>query len=100
MPHVFRSDRQKRLFDAVVIGVESLGYRGDLQIRGYEFSDWFGDGNERVTVPVAAFARQPADYDSACLAVFLQNGGGPPLRYRSLGAPIGIEVQEDYIVPW
>ncbi|MEQ1860812.1 MAG: N-6 DNA methylase [Chthoniobacteraceae bacterium] len=53
-----------------------------------------------MKVPAAAFAREPADYDSACVAVFLQNGGAPPLRYRSLGAPFGIEVRDDGIVPW
>ncbi len=100
MPDDFRNDRQKRLFDAVLSGVASLGYSRGFCLRGYEFSDWFSGGTERVRVPAAAFARQPADYDSACVAVFLQNGGGPPLRYRSLGAPYAIEVQEDGIVPW
>lgn len=100
MTETFRSDRQKRLFESVVSGVEALGYGGKLCQKGYEFSDWFGGSGERIRIPAATFARQPADYDSACVAVFLQNGGGPPLRYRSLGAPFGIEVQEDGIVPW
>jgi|GEM_PF-4546384 len=100
VPETFRSDRQKRLFDSVISGIEALGYGGKLCQKGYEFSDWFGGSSERIRIPAATFARQPADYDSACVAVFLQNGGGPPLRYRSLGAPFGIEVQEDAIVPW
>ena len=100
MPDHFRNDRQKRLFDAVLSNVASLGYGRGLCLRGYEFSDWFSGGETRVSVPAAAFARQPTGYDSACVAVFLQNGGGPPQRYRSLGAPYGIEVQEDGIVPW
>lgn len=100
MPISFSSDRQQQIFDAVIRGVEGLGYGGRLCQRGYEFSDWFSGSNERIHVPAATFARHPADYDSACLAIFLQNGGGPPLRYRSLGAPFGIEVLEDGIVPW
>ncbi len=100
MTETFRSEHQKRLFDSVVSRVGELGYRGRLCEKGYEFSDWFGGSGERIRIPAATFARQPADYDSACVAVFLQNGGGPPLRYRSLGAPFGIEVQEDGIVPW
>lgn len=100
MPEPFRSDRQKRLFDSVLSNVASLGYGRGLCVRGYEFTDWFSGGAERVSVPAAAFARQPTDYDSACVAVFLQNGGGPPLRYRSLGAPYAIEVQEDGMIPW
>lgn len=99
MPEVFRSQRQARLFDAVLSGVQRLGYGRELCVRGYEFSDWFSGEGERVTVPAAAFARQPTDYDSACVAVFLQ-ASASPVRFRSLGAPFGIEVQEDGIVPW
>lgn len=94
----FRSERQKHIFEAVLSGLKSLDYRRDLCLQGYAFSDWFSGGGEKVTVSAAAFARQPPDYDSACIAVFVQNGS--PLRYRSLGAPFGIEVQEDGIVPW
>lgn len=100
MPNIFRSDRQQQIFDAVIRGVDGLGYGGRLCQRGYEFSDWFGGSQERIQVPAATFARHPADYDSACLAVFLEDGNGPPLRYRSLGAPFGIEVREDEIIPW
>jgi len=99
MPDDFRSERHKRVFHAVLNGVEALSYRGRLCQRDYEFADWFGGQESRIVAAAAAFAREPADYDSACLAVFLQ-GGGPPLRYRSLGAPFGIEVGEDGIVPW
>jgi hypothetical protein len=100
MPEAFRSDRQKRLFDAVLNGVEQLGYRGVLTQRNYEFTDWFEAPAPTCRIPAAAFGRTPTDYDSACLAVFLQNGGSAPLRYRALGAPFGIEVQEDAIIPW
>ena len=100
MPEAFRSDRQKRLFDAVLSGVDQLGYHGVLTQRDYEFTDWFEPNAPTSRIPAAAFGRTPVDYDSACLAVFLQNGGSAPLRYRALGAPFGIEVQEDAIIPW
>ncbi len=100
MPITFSSNRQKNIFDAVIRGIERLGYGGKLCQHGYEFSDWFGGTNERIQVPAATFARHPADYNSACLAIFLESGGVPPLQFRSLGAPFGIEVQEDGIVPW
>jgi hypothetical protein len=100
MPDDFRSDRQRQLFDAVLKGIERLGYDRTLCVRGYEFTDWFSNTSDRRHIPAAAFARQPTDYDSACVAVFLQNGGGPPLRYRALGAPFAIEVQDDGILPW
>src|SRR5260370_242182 len=100
MPDDFRSERHKRVFDAVLNGVENtLGYRGRLCQRGYDFADWFGRQDELIKIPAAAFSREPADYDSACLAVFLE-GSGSPQRYRSLGAPFGIEVGEVGIVPW
>lgn len=100
MPDAFRSDRHKRLFDAVLSGVGQLGYRGELSQRNYEFTDWFEANAPTSRIAAAAFGRTPVGYDSACLAVFLQNGGGAPLRYRALGAPFGIEVQEDAIIPW
>ncbi len=94
------SHRQQRVFDAVLSGFERMGYRGGLLQRDYEFTDWFSSTAERSTVPAAAFGRTPTDYDSACIAVFLQGTAGAPLRLRALGAPFGIEVQEDGIVPW
>ena len=100
MPDAFRSDRHKQLFDAVLSGVEQLGYRGELSRRNYEFTDWFEANAPISRIAAAAFGRTPVGYDSACLAVFLQNGGSAPLRYRALGAPFGIEVQEDAILPW
>ena len=94
------SERHQRVFNAVLSGIGQMGYRGPLLERNYHFTDWFGSTTEQSTVPAAAFGRTPVDYDSACIAVFFQNGGSPPLRYRALGAPFAIEVQESGIVPW
>jgi hypothetical protein len=100
MLDLFLSDQHKCLFDAVLKGVKELGYRGELAQTNYEFTDWFEADAPNSRIPAAAFGRTPVDYDSACLAIFLQNGGNAPLRYRALGAPFGIEVQEDAIIPW
>ena len=94
------SERHQRVFNAVLSSIGRLGYRGPLLERNYQFTDWFGSTAEQSTIPAAAFGRTPVDYDSACIAVFFQNGGSPPLRYRALGAPFAIEVQENGIVPW
>lgn len=94
------SHRQQRVFDAVLSGFERMGYCGSLLQRDYEFTDWFSSAAERSTVPAAAFGRTPTDYDSACIAVFLQSTGVVPLSFRALGAPFAIEVQDDGIVPW
>jgi len=94
------SERHQRLFNDVLSSIGRLGYRGSLLKRDYQFTDWFSSTAEQSAIPAAAFGRTPVDYDSACIAVFFQNGGCPPLRYRALGAPFGIEVQESGIVPW
>ena len=94
------SERHQRMFNAVLSSIGRLGYRGPLLERNYQFTDWFGSTAEQSTIPAAAFGRTPVDYDSACIAVFFQNGGSQPLRYRALGAPFAIEVQENGIVPW
>jgi hypothetical protein len=94
------SERHQRVFNAVLSGIGQMGYRGPLLERNYHFTDWFDSTTEQSTIPAAAFGRTPVDYDSACIAVFFQNGGSPPLRYRALGAPFAIEVQESGIVPW
>lgn len=94
------SNRQQRVFDAVVSGIGRLGYRDALLQRDYEFTDWFSSVSGASRIPAAAFGRTPFDYDSACIGVFLTGDTGSPLRYRALGAPFAIEVQEDGIVPW
>ncbi|MCX6904727.1 MAG: hypothetical protein NTW03_14845 [Verrucomicrobia bacterium] len=94
------SERHQRIFNAVLSGMGRLGYRGSLLQRDYQFTDWFEATSEPSTVPAAGFGRTPVDYDSACIAVFFQSGGCPPLRYRALGAPFAIEVQQDGIIPW
>lgn len=94
------SHRQQRIFDAVLSGFERMGYRGNLLQRDYDFTDWFSNSNNRATIPAAAFGRTPTDYDSACIAVFFQDAAATPLRFRALGAPFAIEVQEEGIVPW
>jgi hypothetical protein len=100
MPDAILSERHERVFNAVLSGIGRLGYGGPLVHRDYQFTDWFGAVAEQISIPAAAFGRTPADYDSACIAVFFQNDGDQPLRYRALGAPFAIEVQEDGIVPW
>lgn len=100
MLNTIPSERHERLFNAALKGIEHLDYRGDLLERDYRFTDWFAATSESSTVPAAAFGRTPTDYDSACIAVFYQNGGSAPLRYRALGAPFALEVQADGIVPW
>ena len=96
----FKSDAQRRLFEAVRSEIEGLGYRGDLICRDYPFTDWFQPGDVRRTAPVAAFGQTPTTYESACLAIALSNGrAGADLAadYRALGATRVFEVHEDRV---
>lgn len=69
---------------------------------GYAFPDWFAQQQERVTI-AAGFGETPASYESSCIGVIragalrgleLVNG------YRSLGAPVILEVDGDDIREW
>ncbi len=99
----FKSNRHKRLFDAVVSELPALGYGGSLVIRDYEFTDWFQPGDPRRTVPVAAFGQLPPTYQTACIAVVVPNGkAGVDLisDFRALGASVALEVREDAVAAW
>ncbi len=47
----FKSDRHRRLFDAVVSELPALGYDDSLVIRDYEFTDWFQPGDREGLCP-------------------------------------------------
>ncbi len=99
----FKSDRHRRLFDAVVSELPALGYDGNLVILDYEFTDWFQPGDLRRTVPVAAFGQLPTTYQTACIAVVIPNGkAGADLisDFRALGASVAFEVRADAVAAW
>lgn len=100
MPDTIPTARHQNVFNAVLTGIERLGYRGPLLHRDYQFTNWFENGTQTATIAAAAFARTPADYDSACIGVFLTTPGSSPIGYRALGAPFAVEVQDDGILPW
>jgi len=100
MPEILQSERQDRVFNAVLRGLGRLGYRDELLHRNYSFTDWFASEPEAPTVPAAAFGRSPEDYDSACIAVLFNGRTQEVSRCRALGAPFAIVVQDDGIVPW
>src|ERR1017187_1054586 len=100
MANVFISSGQQHIFDAVLKGIGRLGYGSALLQQEYEFTDWFSAVSGTSVVPAAAFGRTPVDYDSACIAIFLENSNRPPITFRALGAPFAIEVHDGGIVPW
>jgi N-6 DNA Methylase len=103
----FINEAQAKLFAVVISQLESLGYRGNLLQKNYQFEDWFaarsGNPSQLLSVDAAAFGRLPLDHESACFAVIIANGvHGPDLisPCRSLAAPMALEVAADQVRVW
>ena len=78
--------------------MERLGYHRALRRRGYVYADFFGSELATRAVELAAFAREPTSYDTACIVAACANGDrGTDLvtRLRALGAPLAFEVLPD-----
>jgi hypothetical protein len=79
-------------------GLDAIGYPTHFRQRDYAFADFFGSDLTTRTADLAAFAREPFSYDTACIAVACANGAaGADLveRLRALGAPMVFEVGTD-----
>lgn len=86
----------------LIAGLQALGYRGPLLQENYAFPDWFDRQHERVAV-AAAFGQTPISYESACIGIVRANGAcGQDLvnGFRSLGAPILLEIDDQQIREW
>src|SRR6185295_1183653 len=72
----------------------NCGYQSALLVDDYHY--------ETVRVPLAAFAHQPTDIRSACVAVV--NAAGDPastvIQYRNLGAPVLFVCYEGQMQWW
>ena len=91
-----------RAASAIVQGLRQLGYRDSLLQENYALPDWFEQKQERRLV-AAAFGETPISYDSACIGVIETNGlRGQALvnGFRSLGAPILLELDDTEIREW
>lgn len=102
MISTFVSDRHEKAYQAVLRGLNHIGYSSGLRDENYEFVDWFDPLAPKRTV-CAIFGQTPFSYDSACFAVFPTKTPATADRvaeYRGLGAPIGLEVQPTRILPW
>ena len=99
----FKSQTQRGMYDAVLRGLNALGYCGDLLIEDYQFGDWFAHSVPERTIPAAAFGQTPVSSDSACFGVAIANGLSRShliSQYRALGAPIIFEVSDDTVREW
>jgi hypothetical protein len=78
--------------------LQSCGYQPSLLRLDYRF----GTRDSVKTVPLAAFAHEPTDVRSACLAIIKSNGD-PEIalrEHRDLGAPVMFVCYEDSLQWW
>ncbi len=103
MTDAFASLTQEHLYLQVVKGLRDTGYTGDLLQEDYPYRDWFDEAAPRIKVPLAAFARTPTSYSTACFAAFLNDGSLETEslgRLRALGAPYAFEIGNEYVSQW
>lgn len=87
----------------VLSGLDRLGYRGPLLARNYVFSDYFSHAPVEREAAAVAFGQTPVSYDSACIGVVESDGVSGAERideFRSLGAPLILEVDGEEIREW
>ncbi len=95
--------RQQAAIRSLASAIQQLGYCGELLKKDYSFRDWFSPQEATLTASLAAFGQTPVSYSTACIGVAPANGssGVELIRgFRSLGAPLFLEVLDDAIVPW
>jgi len=84
--------------------MDRVGYDRGLRRRDYPYADFFGGPITTRTVELAAFAREPFSYDTACVAAACadgEQGAHLVVRLRALGAPMAFEVSPDgSLVRW
>ncbi len=84
--------------------LQGIGYDEARVRRHYDFADFSGASTEVLRVPMVAFSDYPHSYQNACVGVVFvredEQPGTSLARYRSLGAPLLMEVAEDRVQAW
>lgn len=77
--------------------LKQIGYRDDLLLPDYGFSDVLGARDGSQTISLAAFAQEPTSYKTACFGVALTTSDDPrEVEYcRALGAPMVLALRPD-----
>lgn len=100
MATLFTDDKP---LNEVLSGLRQIGYDNGLLQENYGFRDYFASGMNEQRIEAAAFGQTPASYDSACIGVACVNGVREQAllnRYRSLGAPFILEIDNHEIREW
>ena len=93
--------RQKQIYNQIRRHISGLGYQQDHLFKDYKFVDPLGAGLVQREIPMAAFAQLPPDYSNACIGVIFANGQSGSqnvAEYRTLGAPMILEIYKDRVV--
>jgi hypothetical protein len=100
MPTLFTDDKP---LNEVLSGLRQIGYNNGLLQENYAFRDYFTSGMQEQRIEAVAFGQTPASYDSACIGVACVSGVREQAllnRYRSLGAPFVLEIDNHEIREW
>ena len=100
MATLFTDDKP---LNEVLSGLRQIGYDNGLLQENYAFRDYFTSGMQEQRIEAVAFGQAPTDYDSACIGVACVNGVREQAllnRYRSLGAPFILEIDNYEIREW
>ena len=87
----------------VLSGLRQINYESDLIQENYAFRDYFASGMREQRIDAVAFGQAPMSYDSACIGVACVNGVREQAllnRFRSLGAPFVLEIDNHEIREW
>ena len=100
MATLFTDDKP---LDEVLSGLRQIGYDNGLLQENYAFRDYFTSGMQEQRIEAVAFGQAPMSYESACIGVACVNGVREQAllnRYRSLGAPFILEIDNHEIREW
>lgn len=96
--------KQSNLIAAVIRELKALGYEKDFIQKDFSFRDVYNpNAEEDKKADLVAFGEVPFSPATACFAAFSNNGiygKELALKYRTLGAPYGLEIGEESIDVW
>lgn len=100
---VIYSSKHTLAVNRVADALSSIGYKGGLLCRDYEYAVLSEGQHGTRTIPLAGFARTPPSYRNACVGVVCANGlsGATNVsQHHDLGAPLVFEIDSKHVRAW
>jgi len=91
---------ERSALDVAMQGLLAIGYAESLLRRDYQFAETVRPVDTVHSIPLAAFAQEPSSYRTACIGVCVARPDMDLAAYRSLGAPLLLEVADDEVRRW